>query len=128
MKAGEGRLLVRASATILCVRNGMSLTNPALTLDYFAHKIAAGVERARKFAAHWIFIHSYTCQIVFIDFSGGVLLVAKILEDITRIKGLLPGLAGSNKFGFGSRQRYVVLTAILPRDRSDVHHEDVTGV
>jgi len=32
MKAGEGRLLVRASATILFVRKGMSLTNPALTV------------------------------------------------------------------------------------------------
>jgi len=30
MKAGEGRLLVRASVTILCVRIGMSLTRPAL--------------------------------------------------------------------------------------------------
>ena len=38
------------------------------------------------------------------DFSGGVLLVAKILAT------------------------NVVLTAALPRNRSAVHHEDVTGV
>ena len=38
MKAGAGRLLVRASATILCVRKGMSLTKPALTL------VKAGVD------------------------------------------------------------------------------------
>ena len=30
-ECGEGRNLVRASVTILCVRKGMSLTNPALT-------------------------------------------------------------------------------------------------
>ena len=44
------------------------------------------------------------------------------------IESLLPGLAGADKFGFGSRQRYIVLTAALPRNRSAVHHEDVTGV
>ena len=31
MKAGQGRLFVWASATILCVRKGMSLTNSVLT-------------------------------------------------------------------------------------------------
>ena len=56
------------------------------------------------------------------------MLVVKILEGLTKIKGLLPGLACSNKFGFGSRQGYVVLTAALSRNRFVVHHEDVTGV
>jgi len=67
-------------------------------------------------------------QIVSIDFSGGVLFVAKILEGLTKIKGLLPGLACSNEFCFGSRQRDVVLRADLLRDRSTVHHEDRAGV
>jgi len=65
----------------------------------------------RENTAHWISTHSYTCQIVFIDFRGGVVLVANILEGLTeglrlaKIKGLLPSLACSNEFGFGSRQR-----------------------
>jgi len=46
-------------------------------------------------------------------------LVAKILEVVTKIKGLLPGLACSN-VGFGSRQIDIVWTAALPRDSSTI--------
>ena len=71
---------------------------------------------------------SCTCQIVFIDISGSVLLVAKILEGLTKIKDLLPGLACSTEFGFRRRQRDDARTEALPRDRLDVHHEDVADV
>ena len=56
------------------------------SLDSFAHKIAADVDVARKFAAHWVFIDSFN-QIVFLNFGGGVFLVAKILEGVTKIRG-----------------------------------------
>ena len=83
---------------------------------------------ARKFAAHWVFTHSYTCKIVLIDFSGGFLLVAKILEGLPKIKGNLFRLDCRNEFGFGSRQREEEGKEDVQRDRSAVHHEDVAGV
>ena len=43
INTGEGRLLVRASATILYVHKGVSLTK---WLDEFAHEIAADVNAA----------------------------------------------------------------------------------
>jgi len=47
MKAGEGRLLGRASTTILRVSKEMSLTK-RLSLDLFAHEMTADVNVARK--------------------------------------------------------------------------------
>jgi len=64
---------------------------------------------SRKFAAHWIFTDSYTCQIVFIDFSGGVLLVAKILEGLTKIKGTQGQLANLVEFLGAKLKTYLVL-------------------
>jgi len=61
------------------------------SLDWFAHKLAADVDVALKFAVPWVVMHSYTRQIVFINFSGSVLLVTKIHEGLTKTKGLLSG-------------------------------------
>ena len=41
---------------------------------------------------------------------------------------MLPGLTRNNEFGFGNRQKDVVLTSALPRDRSGVHHNDEASV
>jgi len=61
-------------------------------------------------------ISLYDCVIktVSLSLSDGVLLVAKILESLTKIKSLLPGLACRDKFGSERRQREIV----LPRDKS----------
>jgi len=50
MKAGEGRLLVRASATFLCVRRGVEFDKTSL--KEFTHKILTNVDMARKLTAH----------------------------------------------------------------------------
>jgi len=59
--------------------------------------------------------HMPHCTLL-IDFHGSVLLVTEIVEGLTKIKNLLPGLARSNEFGFGNRRRDVVLTSALPRE------------
>ena len=43
-------------------------------------------------------------------------MITEIFENFTKAESLLPGLAGGNEFGFGGRQRDIVLTAALPRD------------
>ena len=80
--------------------------------------LAADVDVVRKFALYLGVTHGYMCQIVFIDFSGGVLMVAEILEGLTKIiEGLLPGLTCSNELGFRGRQGDVVLTSALKQVR-----------
>ena len=80
--------------------------------------LAADVDVVRKSVLYLGFTHGYMCQIVFIDFSGGVLMVAEILEGLTKIiEGLLPGLTCSNELGFRGRQGDVVLTSALKQVR-----------
>jgi len=98
------------------------------SLDEFAHKIVADVNVTQKFSAHWIFTHGNTGQIILVDFSCILLLIAKIFEGFTKIESLLPGLAGGDQFGFGGRQGYMVLTATFPRNRSAIHHKNVASV
>jgi len=125
MKAGEGRLLVRTSATrFMCAqRDEFDKTS----FDQFAHEITVDVDVARKFSAHWILTHSNICQIILIDFNCVSLLITQIFEDFKK-EGLLPGLAGGNEFGFGGRQTDIDLTAALPRDKSAIHHKDIGSV
>jgi len=91
-------------------------------------RYSGGYQQTRKNSARWIFTHTNTGQIVPIDFSCNLLLITKIFKGFTKIESLLPGLAGGNKFGFGGRQRDIVLTATFPRDRSAIHHKDVASV
>ena len=126
MNVGEGRDLVRASATILCVCEGMSFAKTSL--DEFAHEITADVNVKRKNLAQRIFTHGNTGQIILIDFSCILLLITKIFEGFTKIMSLLPGLAGGDEFGFGGRQRKIVWTATFPRHGSVTHHKNLASV
>ena len=76
MKTGQGRLLVRVSATILCVQRGMIVTKTSL--HGLAHKISTNVDVARKLTARLVFTYGNTSKVVFIDLSGFDLLMPKI--------------------------------------------------
>jgi len=68
------------------------------SLDEFAHEITADVNVTRKNSAHWFLTHGNTGQIILIDFSCilRLLLINKIFVGFTKIKSLLPCLAGGD--------------------------------
>jgi len=63
-KAGDGKLLVRASATILCVRKGTSLRKE--TIEEFTHIVLADVDMTGELSAHRILAHRNTSEVVFV--------------------------------------------------------------
>ena len=95
MHAGEGRDLVRALATILCVHKGMSLTKPVCN---------RGCQCDAKILGALDF-HSWPQRPdIVVDFSCILLLITKIFDGFTKIESLLPGLTGGDEFGFRGRQ------------------------
>jgi len=123
--AGVSKLFVRASATILRVRKGMSLTDPARTSSRTKYSM---ISIWREISAHRIFAHSNASNIVCIKKSGFSLGKSKISERFTQVYRFLACLASCDKFSLGSWKWHVVLTPTLPRDGAAIHHNNIYRV
>jgi len=122
MKPCKDRLLMRASAIILCVRRGVRLTKAASTSS--RTKWLTNVDVAQKLTAHWFFTHGNTSEVVLIDLCGFRLFIF----SLTKVNDFLACWTGCDKFSFVGGYRHVVLSAAFPRNGSTIHHDDVAAV
>jgi len=120
IKAGKNRLCVKASATTLCVRRGISLTILALTNSLTKYRqISMCQENFRRTGFSLIAIQ---VKLSFKDVSGCRLRVSKIAECFAQIHYFLGCLAGYNKFSLWGRKKNLILSVTLPRNGATIHH------
>jgi len=134
IKAGAGSLFVNASATILCLRSGISLTIPALTNSRTKNRRVSMCREnfwRRGFSLIAIHAKQYSKMSVAVDCGYRK---SRSVSRYTRISKcrcfaihfamhyFLGYLAFCHEFSFSSRERNIILSATFPRNWATIHH------